>query len=633
MQESNIIKDKYSPLPIGAVKLTGHIGKLLDSVFYHRINSKDARTKVYKETIDAYRNKLDDERKVIGIWQGEFWGKWVISAARAARYQNNDELKSFVRNAAFELMALQESDGCISTYKDPNVFSSAPVEEVVKAIGVPSDWWWNIWCRKYTLWGLLEAADLTGEDEILKAAERLANHLIDSLESRGIDIHQTGTFQGMPSCCILKPMLILYRMTDNERYLKFADFIVSGWECEDGRAPNLIRNALGGKPVHLWYPELKTWTKTYEMLSCFDGLLEYYRLTAHRPALDAAEALYGLLVEHESNCLGGVGYNDQFQHASVYLNSLTEPCDSIHWMRLCFELFKLTGKACYMDTFERTSLNAFLAGICRDGTWGMRAVRSSGHHLVVHEQAKMKYNHCCVDNVPRGLVNMAESCLMVSDEGMVLNQYIPFEATLKAPYVVRVVVSGEYLTTGNVCVMIESERNLRLSLRIPTWSENAIVKVNGKTHDASAGYDDVEIPAGSNEIELVFALHPEVKAFPYPGEPEKLSAWHLRRYLEGVNSENLELLEGRYALLTAGPLFLSRSKLIGNTEEEMFAQSKLVKGNWRISLKPEEDAETMASFQASFTSADGQSFSSKVCDLASAANIDSEDGRLFNMFW
>ena len=631
---SNMVQDCLRELPMGDVLLKGHVGDLAERFFHHRVNSRFARETVYKETIDAFRNKLDDWQKVVGIWQGEFWGKWVISAARVARYQRNDELKAFVQSAAHELMSLQDSDGCISTYRDPNVFSAAPKEVVLKVTGAARDMWWNIWCRKYTLWGLLEAAELTGDAEILSSAERLADNLIDSLESRGVDIHETGTFKGMPSCSILKPMLILYRMTGRRRFLEFADFIVDGWEREDGRVPNLIVNALGGKPVHLWYPELGGWTKAYEMMSCFDGLLEYYRVTAHKPALEAAEALFRLLVEHESNLPGSVGFNDQFQNAAVYLNCITEPCDAIHFMRMCFELFKLTGKACYMDAFEHTSLNAFLAGIVRDGTWGMRGVRSSGHHLIVHEQAKMKYNHCCVNNVPRGLINLAESCLMTdADGGLVLNQYIPFEADTVLPLAghVKVSVSDGFLSEGSVGVVVECGKAMKLSLRVPSWSGSVVI--GGERHEAASGYCTIDLASGKNVLQLRFSLNPTVKVFPYPGDSEALPAWHRRRYWEGEPVEKLSLMEGVYAVVASGPLMLARSKLIGNTEEEMFGESVLSDGKWKVSLIPEKLSGVMAGFNAQFTSDNGKTLSCRVCDFASAGNVEDNQASLFSIFF
>ena len=626
--------DRFVSPGIGETVLHGDIGETADRMFFRRINSPEARNTVYRETIDAFRNKLDDARKVIGIWQGEYWGKWIISAARAARYQHNDELRSFVRSAAWELISLRDPEGCISTYRDPAFFSAAPADEVVKAIGAPCDWNWNIWCRKYTLWGLIEAAELTGDDHILEAAERLLEQLIDTLEEKHIDIHETGTFQGLASCSILKPVLLLYRATGNARFKKFADFIVHGWEREDGHAPDLIRNSFSGKPVDEWYPDI-AWTKVYEMLSCFDGLLEYYRLTGYENALKTAENMYELLLKYESNRPGCVGYNDQFRRAGRYLNSLTEPCDAIHWLRLCFELFKLTGKPRYMDSFEHTFLNAFLAGIFKDGSWGMRAVRSSGCHMVAPEQAGMKFNHCCVNNMPRGLINGAESCAMLSERGIAVNMYIPFtmETVSPAGGKVKIDAAGPYLTEGKVRLHVENEKAMILSLRIPRWSRTAVIRYAEKSREAVSGYTDLELSPGTHELDLTFQLHPAVNVFPYPGEPETLPDWHRRRYFEGKGSEKLELMKGYYATVSVGPLLLSRSKLIGNSEEEMFAPSRLAQEKWNVALTPEPMEGTIAGFHAEFRSTDGTVFRSKVCDFASAGNIESTDPKLFNMFF
>ena len=106
-----------------------------------------------------------------------------------------------------------------------------------------------------------------------------------------------------------------------------------------------------------------------------------------------------------------------------------------------------------------------------------------------------------------------------------------------------------------------------------------------------------------------------------------------RRYFEGNESENLKLLKGYYATVSAGPLLLARSKLIGNSEEEMFAPSRLVEGKWTVTLTPAALPGAFAGFDAEFRSGDGESFSTRVCDFASAGNIDSSDPKLFNMFF
>ena len=247
----------------------------------------------------------------------------------------------------------------------------------------------------------------------------------------------------------------------------------------------------------------------------------------------------------------------------------------------------------------------------------------------------MKFNHCCVNNMPRGLVNGAESCAMLSGSGVAVNMYIPFTMETVSPTTgkVRIIVSGTYLTDGKVHVHVENEKAMVLSLRIPGWSRKAQIRHEGKTLEAASGYTDLKLEAGSHEIDLKFRLNPSVSVFPYPGEPEKLSDWHRRRYFEGKDTEHLKMMKGYYAIVSAGPLLLARSKLIGNSEEEMFAPSRLAEGKWTVTLTPEPIPGTFAGFKAKFRSADGNEFSTVVCDFASAGNIDSCDPKLFNMFF
>ena len=233
----------------------------------------------------------------------------------------------------------------------------------------------------------------------------MADQLIGELKEKNIDILKTGVLCGLPSCSILKPMLILYRLTEDETYLQFCLDIATRWETEK---PGLILNPLQGKMTGEWYgaseEELLSWTKVYESLSCYDGLLELYRVTGEAKYLEATERFYDMLEKCEKNLLFSIGYNDRYYNASNELNVLSEPCDAIHYIRVCYELFKLTGKVHYLDSIELIYCNAMLAAPCKDGKWGARTVRGAGKHEYAHYQAKMQYSHCCVNNTPRGLL-------------------------------------------------------------------------------------------------------------------------------------------------------------------------------------------------------------------------------------
>ena len=88
-------------------------------------------------------------------------------------------------------------------------------------------------------------------------------------------------------------------------------------------------------------------------------------------------------------------------------------------MRLNYDLYLITGRPKYMDSFEKCYYNAFLAGVFRDGKWGAFAVRSHVRHQTAQTACGFKHNHCCVNNVPRGFMDFAESMVATNREGVV----------------------------------------------------------------------------------------------------------------------------------------------------------------------------------------------------------------------
>lgn len=102
-------------------------------------------------------------------------------------------------------MNTQTSDGYIGNYKREAQLTN-----------------WDIWGRKYTSLSLLSYYRLTGDKKALNAVERLINHLMEQLQIHNINIAATGYYLGMASCSILEPVVYLYDITRNPRYLSFA---------------------------------------------------------------------------------------------------------------------------------------------------------------------------------------------------------------------------------------------------------------------------------------------------------------------------------------------------------------------------------------------------------------------------
>ena len=278
-------------------RLGGYAGELAERFFEERMLSREA-CEIFAEAESAFSHPVDDET-LVGYWRGEFWGKLAISAARVCRYHGNEALRRTLRESAYRVLSFQRPDGYLGSYRDEDFVVPHELEAIRRATGQSTPWCWNIWCRKYTLWGLLECYELLGDEALLTGSRRLADHLIGQLRRLNRTLNETGTFFGLPSGSIIKPMLTLYRLTGEARYLEICVETAENWDREDGRAPNLLRNALSGRPVGEWYPGLPWGAKAYEMMSCLDGLLELYRVTGTEKYFRAVRALYELLEEHE----------------------------------------------------------------------------------------------------------------------------------------------------------------------------------------------------------------------------------------------------------------------------------------------------------------------------------------------
>ena len=629
-----IAKDFVSCVPTGDIKLLGITKPISELFFEKRVLSDFAKNVIYKEAEDAFRTQIDDAR-YIGLWQGEFWGKLVLSAADVYRYTQDAELLEFLKRGAKTLLSLSREDGYLNTYRNSmNVFEG-DADVALKTCGKPYTWNWNIWCRKYTLWGILSVYELTGDSDILAGAERLCDQMIDELSANGVELRRTGVFNGLPSCSILKPMMILYGHTGNRKYYDYCKKeIIDNFKRADGRIPNLISNAISGKPICEWYPEPEKWAKAYEMMSCYEGIIEFYRYSGDAECLEAVKSFYDILMKTEYNAIFSVGFNDMFCGASDNINAISEPCDIIHFMRLCYELYLVTGEKRYMDSIELAYYNAFLAGVFNNGEFGSRGVRSIGRHMWGN-QCKMQYQHCCVNNMPRGFVRFAECAVMRSEDCIYINMFEKLTAKINTPSgTCEIEVSDGYFVGGRFTVNVKySGEPIRLRIRIPAWCTDYEISERGYIAE---GY--YEIMPECSELSFTVDFKSEPKLVTFDKEIQVLrdkSHWKFDRWLSdyapGAPTPDLFVNENRITV-TYGPLLLAKSKRLGNTEDDIFANEP-VSPSSRCTLMPiEHGACVNYAFSIEFENG-GKTYRTKVCDFASAANEMLSDPRFFSIYF
>ena len=475
--------DTLELLPPGSVQLSGYIQ---DRIQRQADLAFDAKT--LTEMADVFRERRN------GFAAGEFWGKTVRALCHFYQYNGDAQLKELVEATTSNILTTQTPDGCLSEF----TYTNQPKKS-------------DLWDRKYVMLGLMGSYDATKDPKILQALIRLADYTMAQVgpppKTRIVD---TGwAFKGIESSSILEPMVRLYQMTGYQRYLDFARYIV---EVEGGcKRGSIFEAAFQGKDVADFGSNgnpKQSIAKAYESTSCFEGLVEYYRVTGNSNWWQAALNFYTNVLAKETTIIGsGCGLGDinngaapteQWNHSAFFQTCPAregiEGCQSARWMAFCRQLLRLTGDSTIADQFEVTMYNALLGSIRPDGK-----TVDYHTHLTGTRPAKVNFKKefngeaitCCYYNVMDTLALIPTVAVMSDAGGPLVNLYIPGITHMKLADGNEVVLQQvtDYPQSGEITIKVRPLKSVRfpIRLRIPAWSKDTAVRVNGQMESTIPG--------------------------------------------------------------------------------------------------------------------------------------------------
>lgn len=221
-------------------------------------------------------------------------------------------------------------------------------------------------------------------------------------------------------------------------------------------------------------------------MSCYEGLLELYKLTNEPDYLTAVEKTVQSIIDTEINIAGSGSAFECWYHGKALQTHPTyhtmETCVTMTWMKLCQTLFSLTGNPVYADQIEITAYNALLASMKDNASQIAKYSPLEGQRHPGEEQCGMHIN-CCNANGPRGFTLLPEFALMQNERGITLNLYTDLVARLPLGKNKKVEIRQEtnYPVDGHIHIRISPDKpeQFILSLRIPAWSKENRILVNG----------------------------------------------------------------------------------------------------------------------------------------------------------
>ena len=475
-----VIADKQDFQIPDRVQLTGWLGM--------RIAANEANRLVKMDThrlLEGYRKRPGRQS-----WDGEHVGKWLHAATLAWVNTGDAALRAKLDTTAAELCKCQLADGYLGTYLDKDRWTE-----------------WDVWAHKYNLIGLITYMRYTGNTAPLTTCTRMADLLCKTFgdEPGQRDIITAGFHMGMAPTSVLEPMVLLYRFTDEPRYLDFCNYILRAWEQPNG--PHIVSRLLELKRV-----DKVGNGKAYEMLSCLNGALELYRTTGDVRLLAACQNAWQDIVDHRLYITGAASYRERFHDEFDLPNvaNVGETCVTVTWLQFNAQLLRLTGEAKFAEQLEHVALNQLLGAQKPDGTaWG----------YYVQMEGKKPYSstldgHCCLSSGPRGIALLPTFAITTDDDGIVVNIFDSGSAQVKLRDGTQVMVKIDTCFPADGCIHIlvtpAAPKEFPIKLRLPAWSKENLLTPAG----AMNGRDGYAIlrrtwKAG-DMIELNVKLEPHV---------------------------------------------------------------------------------------------------------------------------
>ncbi|MDD7739346.1 MAG: glycoside hydrolase family 127 protein [Fusicatenibacter sp.] len=479
---------------------------------------------LWKRFVQQFKEDADFE----GGWRGEYWGKMMRGACFVYSYTQDSGLYEELEKTILDMLSAQAENGRISSYGVNHEFEA-----------------WDLWGRKYVLLGMqyfLEiCTDQKLSERIVESMCRQVDYIMDSVGNpetgKMLITKATHNWRGLNSASILEPIVRLYSISGEKKYLDFAEYIV---ETGGTDIVNIFDLAYEDKLYPYQYPV----TKAYEMTSCFEGALEYYRVTGNEKYKRCVINYADKILESDFTIIGCCGCTHElFDHSTVRQANTTndvimqETCVTVTIMKFMWQLTLLTGEAKYADAFERSFYNAYLGSINTEQvvepamkkehpgwciepmpfdsysplTAGTRGNKIGGLKLMSDNH----YYGCCACIGSLGLGLIPKMAVLSTKCGFVMNLYIDGEchtSTVDGRKITFRTVT-DYPVSGNIKIQMDmqEEMSFELLLRIPLWSKQSSVKVREEQYHAAEGYFRLyQVWQPGDEIRLELDMRTEV---------------------------------------------------------------------------------------------------------------------------
>jgi DUF1680 family protein len=409
--------------------------------------------------------------------------KWTEAVGFQLQNGDQPELRKTTDAMIRDIVAIQEPSGYLNTYYNDD-HKPLRMQYDTQTTGH------ELYCIGHMLQGAIAYYRATGDPTLMNAGMRFVDDFL--IPNYGPGANQKGIVSGHPE--IEMALIELSRTTGNPKYIELAGYILHG-DSRIPLKPQQIVYMYCGIP----FPQrTKLEGHAVRCMYACCGATDYYLETGDQAYWKTLNVLWDDLNAHQLYVNGGVGaraageaFGDAYElpNAQAY----GESCAAIGNMMWNWRMLAASGDAKFTDVIERALYNGINSGMSLDGTTycyrNPLAFDPSGEsrdrHLVDGRIRNAWYDTtCCPPNLERTFASLSGYFYSTSSDGVYVHLYDNSEMNwhLQDGSALKVQQKTNYPWSGEVKIAVSpaTPSEFTVYVRIPGWSVNNTVKVNGK---------------------------------------------------------------------------------------------------------------------------------------------------------
>jgi DUF1680 family protein len=480
---------------------------LLHTLEYRQVTLKDG---FWTEKVDINRTKslrfgfkmlekagnFDNLRIAIGLIKGTYRGyvfidsdiyKWLEAVAWELGKRADPELSAMADQAIELIAAAQLPNGYINSF--------------VQTRESPQPWadmdnGHELYCAGHLFQAAVAFQRALGDQRLLKIACCFADQ-IDSV----FGPQKRHATCGHP--VVEMALVELFRVTAERRYLDLAKFFI------DQRGQNIMKGHRSyGPEYHQDHIPVRQVTEaaghSVRQLYLASGATDLFLETGEPALLQAMQRLSKDITETKLYITGGMGarfdgeaFGDPYELPTD--QCYCETCAAIASLMWNWRMLLATGEGQYADQMERALYNNILASPALDGQHYFyinplllreaRFLRLStdlppSEIFIPDQRPEWHDCACCPPNVMRLFASLSHYLATSDAQGLQIHHFAPaeLEHILPAGARIKLNIATEYPWQGSVRLQVleTGSSTWALSLRIPAWSQNQTLSINGE---------------------------------------------------------------------------------------------------------------------------------------------------------